>query len=97
MKHFIYGTWSVLIIDLFVLSAYVFEKLGRGSLAFVDFTPFLVLAGVLVAVLTLAHKRRWDESEDYLENALDMLDKAYHVLADNKDDEGRPSNSRRNG
>ena len=90
------GVWSALILDLFMLAGYVFEKLGRGSLAFVDFTLYLVLAGVLVATLTMITKKRWDESKTYLKSATDLMEKAYKVLSDHKDDEGRPKNSRLN-
>ena len=57
--------------------------------------PLVVGAGVLVALITLALNMRRQSSEDYLESASELIEKAYNILAQ-LDDKGRPKNIRLN-
>lgn len=68
---------------------------GASAFSVAEITPLLVAAGVLIALLTLLLNRRRSQSEDYLEHAQDLLEKAYTRLA-MLDDKGRPQNKRLN-
>lgn len=73
--------------DLSLLAAWISKRLlfGPATTPASEVTPFIVLAGVLVALWTLASNRRRNASEDYLESAVDLLSKAHDTLDSGKD------------
>lgn len=95
MIKFVYGVWSALILDLFFLAVYIFDRAGTAPIEVDDFTPYFTLATVLVATLALVTKSAWDESEDRLKRAIEMFQSAYSILDKNRTKEGYPSNERR--
>ena len=58
-----------------------------------EMVPFFILGGVFVAILSLGSNHRREASEEYLENAIDLLSKAYETLK-NSNGGGPPKNSR---
>lgn len=88
---------ALLTLDLVLVCGWVLYRLNGGPGVFSpsEVTPPLVAAGVLVALVTLFLTRQRNQSEDYLENALDILEKAYDRLAV-LDEHGRPLNKRLN-
>jgi len=92
--------WAIAILlglDVLLVGGFIAQELvcASGSFSISDLGPLVVGAGVLVALLSLGLTMRRNRSEDYLESAGDLLEKAYETLAD-LDEEGRPKNSRRN-
>ena len=82
-----------LIVDL---SAIAWWVLITPTITSGEITPLIVIAGVLVALVTLMINQRRVASEEYLENATDLLSKAYEILERTKDENGIPKNSRIN-
>lgn len=95
MKHLVAVFWAILFVDLFALAIFVLASVGNERAGLASITPFLVLAGVSVAVLTLVAKQSRDRSEDYLKSATELMEKAYAILDDNRSKDELPSNSRR--
>jgi len=89
---------SLLVIDLILLTAWIAVRLICNPAAFspLEVSPWIVAAGVLAALITLSINQLRVASEEYLENASDLLSKAYEMLAATKDAQGRPKNSRIN-
>ena len=89
---------ALILADLLLITAWISARLRFNSASFspAEVTPFVVALGVLVALVTFSGGQRRQESQDYLESASDLLEKAYRALADEKDDLGRPLNSRLN-
>jgi hypothetical protein len=87
----------LLTLDAALIAGWSLWRLSNGAVLFTvaEVTPPLVAAGVLVALLTLLFNRQRTQSEDYLEHAQDLLEKAYSRLAV-LDDKGRPQNKRLN-
>jgi hypothetical protein len=87
----------LLTLDAVLIAAWALWRLSNGAAPFTvaEVTPPLVAAGVLVALLTLLFNRQRTQSEDYLEHAQDLLEKAYSRLAV-PDEKGRPQNKRLN-
>lgn len=87
----------LLALDAALIAGWSLWRLSNGAVLFTvaEVTPPLVAAGVLVALLTLLFNRQRTQSEDYLEHAQDLLEKAYSRLAV-LDEEGRPQNKRLN-
>src|SRR3990167_5955428 len=83
---------SLMILDLVGMAAWISWKGAETTPA--DASPFLILMGVLTALLTLATNQARSESEDYLESACDLLTKCYDTLSKRKDENGRPARSR---
>jgi hypothetical protein len=67
-----------------------------SSFSTAEVTPWIVAAGVLVALVTLLINQLRAASEEYLKSAIELLSKAYEILDASKDDQGRPKNSRLN-
>src|SRR5712672_4527516 len=88
---------GLLALDAVLIDAWVIYRLSGGAKLFsvAEITPPIVAAGVFVALLTLLFNRQRNQSEDYLEHAKDILEKAYARLAV-LDDKGRPQNKRIN-
>ncbi len=88
---------ALLIFDAMIVGGWVLYRLNSGpeTVSPSEIVPFLVTAGVLVALVSLAFNRQRNQSEDYLKNALDILEKAYFKLAE-LDEHGRPLNKRLN-
>ena len=87
----------LLTLDTALIAAWALWRLSNGAVPFTvsEVTPPLVAAGVLVALVTLLFNRQRTQSEDYLEHAQDLLEKAYSRLAV-LDEKGRPQNKRLN-
>lgn len=98
MKSVYWISSILLIFDLAVIAILALIQFQTTPITFSseDVTPFIVIAGVLTALLTLAANQRRDNSEEYLENAVDLLAKAYDILDKSKDERGIPKNSRLN-
>lgn len=88
---------GLLAVDLLLVTIWIAGRLVTVGLMIspAEVAPFFVAAGVLLALVSLLLNRRREASEDYLESASDLIEKAYEVLGE-KDDEGRPKNSRIN-
>ena len=86
---------GLLFVDLALISAWATVRLCTNAVTVspAEISPFIVALGVLVALFTLLLNRRREASEDYLETATDLIEKAYAVL-NNLDENGRPKNSR---
>lgn len=85
----------LLLVDLGLLT-YVLvcrHVIAAAPVALTEYSPLIVGAGVLVAIITLGFNVRRQSSEDYLESATELLEKAYDLLA-RTDESGRPKNSR---
>lgn len=87
----------VLTLDATLIAGWALVRLRDGAQLFTvaEVTPPIVAAGVLIALLTLLFNRRHSQSEEYLEHAQDLLEKAYNRLAV-LDEKGRPQNKRLN-
>lgn len=98
MKWFFRISAGLLVVDLALLTGWIAIRLGCNPSSFstVEITPWIVAAGVLVALVTLSINQCREASEEYLESATDLLAKAYGILEASKDDQGRPRNSRLN-
>lgn len=99
MMKWLFRTVAVLlVVDLIAVAVSIFIRLEchHASFSLGDLTPFIVLAGVLIALITLLINQRRVASEEYLENATDLLSKAYEILDATKDAHGIPKNSRIN-
>lgn len=96
--QFLLGTLvGLLVVDLLLVTAWTSVRLATDAAGIspAEIAPFFVAAGVLLALVSLLLNRRREASKDYLESASDLIEKAYEVLND-RDDEGRPRNSRIN-
>lgn len=89
---------GLLMVILALLAVWIATSLIYSPTSFspTEFTPLFVAAGVLAALITFSKNQLREASEEYLENATDLLSKAYSILETNKDDKGRPKNSRLN-
>lgn len=89
---------GLLVVDLAFLTVWIAIRLNCSPASFspAEITPWIVVAGVLAALITLSINQLREASEEYLENATDLLSKAYAILETSKDDQGRPKNSRLN-
>ena len=98
MKKLFKISAGLLIVDLVLLTAWIAARLYCNPASFspIEISPFIVTAGVLAALITLSTNQLREESEEYLENATDLLSKAYKILESSRDDHGRPKNSRLN-
>jgi len=90
-----FGFLVACLITLVVLVVLKFKNIP-AVISTADVTPFIVMAGVLIALATLIINQRRVASEEYLENATDLLSKAYEILSETKDGQGVPKNSRIN-
>jgi hypothetical protein len=88
---------GLLAVDLLLVTAWTSVRLASdaATVSPAEIAPFFVAAGVLLALVSLLLNRRREASKDYLESASDLIEKAYEVLND-RDDAGRPRNSRIN-
>jgi hypothetical protein len=88
---------GLLVVDLLLVAAWTSLRLASdaANVSPAEIAPFFVAAGVLLALVSLLLNRRREASKDYLESASDLIEKAYEVLND-RDDAGRPRNSRIN-
>lgn len=96
MKNLANALWATLCVDLFVMAGYVFDLIGSGIISDFDFTFPFGLAAVLIAAVTIVKEHNRNSSKDYLESAISLMDKAYKILDDSKDELGVPKNSRLN-
>jgi len=89
---------GLLVVDLALLTVWIAVRIYCSPASFspIEITPWIVAAGVLAALITLSINQLRETSEEYLKNATDLLSKAYEILETNKDDHGRPKNSRLN-
>jgi hypothetical protein len=88
---------GILSVDLLLVAIWITARLVTPGLAIspAEVAPFFVAAGVFLALISILLNNRREASEDYLESASDLIEKAYEVLSE-KDDEGRPKNNRIN-
>jgi hypothetical protein len=89
---------ALLVVDLIAVAVSIVVRLECSPTSFNlgDVTPLIVLAGVLIALITLSVNHRRVASEEYLENATDLLSKSYEILDTTKDERGVPKNNRIN-
>ena len=87
---------ALLAIDIVLLGAWIIWRLTTqfSSVSPLEVSPIIVAGGLFAALLTLTTNQNRSESEDYLESAKDLIEKAYATLANSKDEEGRPANNR---
>lgn len=90
--YYLLGLLSFLIL-IFILKR-VIDSPASWNVA--EITPSLLSLSVIVAILTLLINLKRSASEEYLKSAIDLLSKAYDVLASMQDEQGRPLNSRIN-
>lgn len=95
MGTLLYIAAITLALDAGLIAGALVSRLYRtpDALSILDLGPLLVAAGVLTALVAFLVNLRRARSEDVLEAATDLLEKAYEKLAPN-DDSTQPSNSR---
>jgi len=94
LQNLVYLVIVLLIFILIFIAARLVYSPALFSLD--DLGPLAVIAGVLVAIFTFIFNQMRSASEEYLENSIALLSKAYDVLVSTKDDQGRPLNRRIN-
>lgn len=88
---------GLLAVDLLLVTIWCAVRLASDATAVspAEVAPFFVAAGVLTALVSLLLNRQRDASNDYLESASDLIEKAHEVLSE-RDEAGLPKNSRLN-
>jgi hypothetical protein len=86
----------LLIADLLLIGGFLVWQFQRDSVTIEisDLSPFVVGAGILIALAGLLHNITRSRSEDILEAVMELYEKAYEKLAPT-DDLGQPNNTRR--
>ena len=74
---------AALAVDVLLIGAVLIQRLCTPvpTASILDFGPFIISVGVLIALVTFLLTLRRGRSEDILEAAIDLLEKAYQTLS----------------
>lgn len=96
MNILIWFTAAVLSVDVLLIGFILVQRVCAEPpiVSILDLGPFIISVGVLVAFLTFLFTLRRGRSDDLLNAATDLLEKAYQMLSPTNE-EDQPKNDRR--